>query len=125
MFVPLLHVLTATALVASAARGRVRGAPAIALLLKGHAPWSLWLLTAGAVVAAGGYDLYHEALLLAPAAIVLTMRIVYAFCREVLAVPRRRALGLTAAHQAVTWLVAAIYLDRAVSLIPRMQGWLQ
>lgn len=124
IFVPVLHVVIAAGLVASSAGARGRRTRAVALLLMGHAPWSLWMLCAAAMVAAGGYGLYHAALWLALAPIALTVRTLHAFCLEVLGTSRRGALLRTLAHQAVTWLFAAVYLDRAVSLVPRIQGWL-
>ena len=124
IFVPLLHVGTAAALVATAASARLRGGRAVALLLMGHAPWSLWLVAASAMVFFKGFALYPAALLLALAPIALTFRIVNAFCIEVLGLPPRAAFRRALVHQAVTWLIAAAYLDRAVSLVPRIQGWL-
>lgn len=124
MFVPLLHVLVGGALVAWAKGPRLRGNRAIALLLMGHAPWSLWLLIASAGTGTFGFDAYFWMLLLALVPIALTMRIVHAFCVEVLGAGGRRAIRLTLAHQAVTYFIAAMYLDRAVSLVPRIIGWL-
>ena len=124
MFVPLLHVLIAAGLVRTARHARVGGVRAIALLLEGHAPWSLWVLGAAVLCAVWGYTGYRAALLLAIVPIIFTIRIVYAFCLEVLQTSRRGAILRTLGHQAVTWLVAAIYLDRAVSLVPRVLGWL-
>lgn len=124
MFVPVLHIATAAALVASASSPRVRGRSAVAALLMGHAPWSLWLLLASPMLLLRGFALYPLALLLAFVPIVLTVRIVHAFCLEILGTSSRGAILRTLAHQGVTWLIAAVYLDRAVSLIPRIQGWL-
>lgn len=122
MFVPLLHVLLAGALALSAPARRVSRMRATSLLLMGHAPWSLWLIAAALMTTGGGYALYHEALLLALVPIALTARLVHAFCLEVLGASARGALARTLAHQAATWAVAAIYLDRAVGLLPRLQG---
>ena len=124
MFVPLLHVVTAAGLAASSPAPRARRTRAIALLLTGHAPWSLWVLGAGALSAVCGYPGYRVALVLAVVPFVLTIRIVHAFCLDVLQTSPRGALIRTLTHQTVTWLVAAVYLDRAVSLVPRIQGWL-
>src|SRR5688500_16519313 len=65
MFVPLLHVVIGAGLVASSATARARRAGAIAWLLRGHAPWSLWILCAGVMIAMGGYRFYSVALWLA------------------------------------------------------------
>ena len=125
MFVPLLHVVIAAGLVASSAAGRARGTAAIALLLKGHAPWSLWLLAAGAMIGVFGYTGYRMSPLVAIPAFILTCRIVHAFCIEVLRTSARGAVLRTLAHQAVTWSIAALYLEKAVGLMPRIHGWLQ
>ena len=124
MFVPLLHVLLAMALVLSAPARRASGARATSLLLMGHAPWSLWLIAAALMTMSGGYALYHEALLLALVPVALTARLVRAFCLEVLGASARGALARTLAHQAATWGVAAIYLERAVGLLPQLLGLL-
>jgi hypothetical protein len=124
MFVPLLHVLIAAALVASARAPRLGGNRAVALLLMGHAPWSIWVLGAGVLCAAWGYPGYRVAMWLALVPLVLTVRILHAFCLEVLGASPRGAVVRTIAHQAITWSIAAVYLEKAVSLIPRVQGWL-
>ena len=124
MFVPLLHVAIAAALAGSSAAARARRPRATALLLRGHAPWSLWILCAAVMIAMGGYSSYSAALWLALIPIALTIRIVHAFCLEILQTSRRGAVIRTLAHQAATWLVAAVYLDRAVSLVPRVLQWL-
>lgn len=121
-FVPLLHVSTAALLVASAPARRVSASRAVSLLLMGHVPWSTWLLVASTMTATGGYALYREALLLAIVPMVLTLRIVHAFVVEVLQAEGRGAIWRTLAHQAVTWAFAAIYIDRAVRLLPRLLG---
>jgi len=114
MFVPILHVLIARALMRRH----------VGLFLIGHAPWSLWIIAAAAMTGSFGYAAYWWMLLLAVVPIVLTLRIVYGFSVEVLRLAPRAALGRTLLHQAATWLVAAIYLDRAVGLMPRIQGLL-
>lgn len=124
MFVPLLHVVIGAGLVASTPTARARRARAIAWLLRGHAPWSLWMLGAAVMIGMGGYRFYSVALWLALIPIALTIRIVHAFCLEILQTSRRGAVIRTFAHQAATWLVAAVYLDRAVSLVPRVIQWL-
>lgn len=96
----------------------------MALLLRGHAPWSLFLIAAGGVVALGGYPAYRVMTFAAIVPVLLTLRIVHAFAREVLGDGPRGAVVRALAHQAATWLVAAVYLDKAVGLLPRIQGWL-
>ena len=129
MFVPLTQVLIGAALVATARAPRHRGHAALVLLLRGHAPWSLFLLVASAAIAAAavferGYDVYRVMTFAAIIPLLLTLRIVHAFSVEVLQASRRGAIARALGHQGLTWLVAAVYLDRAVSLVPRIQGWL-
>lgn len=124
MFVPVTQVLVALLLVATARAPRVGGLPAVALLLRGHAPWSLFLLVSAGVVALGGYPAYRVMTFAAIVPLLLTLRVVHAFSREVLGDGARMAVARALAHQALTWLIAAVYLDKAVGLLPRIQGWL-
>lgn len=124
MFVPLTQVLIAAIVVASARAPRIGGLRAVALLLRGHAPWSLFLLLAAGIVALGGYPAYRVMTFAAIVPVLLTLRVVHAFAREVLDDGARGAVVRALAHQALTWLVAAVYLDKAVGLLPRIQGWL-
>ncbi|MDQ3069174.1 MAG: hypothetical protein M3R55_05535 [Acidobacteriota bacterium] len=120
MFVPVVHVLVGALIVRSAAAPRVPRSRALAMLLMGHAPWTLWLLTASMLTAIGGYALYPVAVALAFVPLVLTARIVQAFCLDVLGVTWRGALWRTAAHQGITWIIAAIYAEKAVGLLARL-----
>ena len=129
MFVPLTQVLIGAALVATARSPRDGGKGALALLLRGHAPWSLFLIAASGAIAAAavfgrGYPVYRIATFGAIVPLLLTLRIVHAFSIEVLRTSARGAVVRAVAHQGLTYLVAAAYLDRAVSLVPRIQGWL-
>lgn len=124
MFLPLLHVLVAALLVTSAPRSATGGTRAVALLLMGHAPWSLWLLAGAAATSVFGYYAWHPMLALALVPIALTLRIVHAFCLEVLRTSARGAIVRALAHQAVTWLFAVFYVEKAVGLLPRIYGWL-
>ncbi|HUF22647.1 MAG TPA: hypothetical protein VMN81_00865 [Vicinamibacterales bacterium] len=124
MFLPLLHVLAAAALVASAPRPAAGGNRAVALLLMGHAPWSIWILLAAAMAAAFGYHAWHPMLFAALVPIALTFRIVHAFCLEVLRTSPRGAIACTLLHQSVTGLVGVVYLEKTVGLVPRIYGWL-
>lgn len=112
-FLPVLHVLIA----------RIVMGKQVALFLTGHAPWSLWLIAAAAMTGSFGYAAYWWMLLLTVLPGLLTLRIVFAFCVDVLGLPRRAAIRRTIVHQTITWLIALIYLERAVSLIPRIQGF--
>lgn len=124
MFVPLTQVLVAALVVATARAPRVGGNRAVALLLRGHAPWSLFLIVAAAIVAVGGYPAYRVMTVAAVVPLLLTIRIVHAFSREVLGDGARVAMFRALAHQALTWFVAAVYLDKAVGLTPRILAWL-
>jgi hypothetical protein len=114
MFVPLLQVLVARL---------VLGRP-VAPVLIGHAPWSIWIIAAAAMKGTLGYAAYWWMLLAAVVPLLLTIRIIHAYCIDVRGFPPRVAWRRTAIHQGITYLIAAIYLERAVSLIPRIQGWL-
>lgn len=124
MFVPLTQVLVALVIVAAARAPRIGGLRAVALLLRGHAAWSLFLIAASGVVALGGYPAYRVMTFAAIVPLLLTLRIVYGFSREVLDDGARGAMARALAHQALTWAVAALYLEKAVGLLPRIQGWL-
>jgi hypothetical protein len=124
MFLPLLHLLVAAALVASAPRPAVGGNRAVALLLMGHAPWSLWILLAATLAAAFGYDAWLPMLFVALVPIALTFRIVHAFCLEVLRTSQRGAIARTLLHQSITGLIGVVYLEKTVGLVPRIYGWL-
>ena len=94
------------------------------VLLAANAPWAIWMIVASAATGTFGFAAYGVMVALALVPIALTLRIVYTFCRDVLGDAPRAAVKRTALHQGITWLVAAIYLDRAVSLWPRIVGWL-
>jgi hypothetical protein len=124
LFIPLLHVAVACAVIASAPRRRHGIGPAVTLLLMGHAPWSLWLLLAPAMAMTFGFAAWHPMIVAALVPLALTCRILHAFCLEVLHTSPRGAIARTLAHQALTWLVALLYLEKAVGLVPRIHGWL-
>lgn len=125
MFFPLAHVLIALAVTGGAAGRRTSRARAAAWLLQGHVPWSIWLLVSALMLALGGYAAYRPVLWLAIVPFVLTARILYAFGREVLALDARQAAWRVVAHQTLTWLAAAVYIDKAVGLMPRLMAWLR
>lgn len=118
-FVPAIHVVTALALVASASRRRQPAGTAVALLLMGHGPWSIALLLFGALGAAGLGHWFVLTGAVVAIAFVLTARIVYAFCLEVLGSSVVGAGLRTFTHQAVTIAIAVFYLDWAVGGLAR------
>lgn len=113
-WVPLFQFLIARA---------VAGRRGDALLASTNVPWSLWLVAASAATGTFGYAMYGWMLLLALVPIVITPRLIHRFFVRTLNDRPRAAIRRTVAHQVLTWLVAALYLDRAVSLWPRIVGW--
>lgn len=93
------------------------------LFFVGHAPWSLWLLTASAWsrLLPNFTDLYALLCTVAVPA-VWTAAIVHGFCSGALALPPRTALWRTALHQALIWGFAFFYVAWAVALWPRMMS---
>jgi hypothetical protein len=114
VFVPVIHVVTALALVATSPRRSSALGTAVALLLMGHGPWSLALLILGALGAAGLGHWFALTFAVVAIALVLTVRIVHAFCLEVLGASVAGAWFRTIAHQAITTAIAVLYVDWAV-----------
>jgi hypothetical protein len=119
-----VQLLAAAPLLAAAHRRGVNLTRAIDLLFLGHAPWSLWLLAAAAVMTWGaqssGLPWIVILTMVVPAAI--TARIVYAFSRGVLAMERRAALRHAALHQTIIWSAFVAFIAAAVALWPRILG---
>ena len=113
-FVPMLHVV-----IARAVAGRRGDA-----LLAHHAPWSIWLIATSAMTGTFGFAVYWWMLLAALIPIAITLWIVYRFCIDVMGDAPKRAVQRTFVHQLLTWLVAAFYLERAVSLREKLQAML-
>jgi hypothetical protein len=109
-----IHVVTALALVATAPRRAPDAGTAVALLLMGHGPWSVALLLLGALGTAGLGHWFVLSFAVIVVAVVLTVRIVYAFCLEVLGSSAVGAALRTVAHQGVTFAIAVAYVDWAV-----------
>ena len=109
-FVPIIQWPTGV-IVIGRARGRPTSMPrALELLFAGHLPWSLWILTMI------GLSAFTTATLGIPAQIltlivpaVWTTTILFAFCRTALGCSLAHARRLTAAHQAMTWVVFVVY----------------
>ena len=91
------------------------------LFFAGHAPWSLWLLTAAAWsrLFPSYTDLYA---LLCTVAIpgAWTSLIVYGFCSGALGLTRPHAVARAALHHVLIWGFAFVYFAWAVALWPRM-----
>ncbi|HET9371477.1 MAG TPA: hypothetical protein VFO19_14555 [Vicinamibacterales bacterium] len=121
-FVPVIHVAAALALIATAPRRAQPVGPAVALLLMGHGPWSLALLTIGALGAAGLGHWFELTSAIVAIAVVLTVRIVYAYCVEVLAASAVGAGLRAAAHQALTYAIAVLCVDWAVGGLAQRFG---
>ena len=119
-FVPALQLLTGMALIASAKTRLVTFPRAVELLFAAHGPWSLWLVAVTllqtiypdpyVVVGSGVAPLAASAFMLA------------AFAREVLGLSVRQARLRVMAHQAVTILLIAIYIELATRLSVRILG---
>src|SRR4051812_44812797 len=105
-YIVLLQLAIALPLIAPAARRGPGVAPAVDLFFAGHAPWSLFMLLAAALLPLPVQGATTRAVLpvgLVP--LVLTARIVAAFFSEVLGMDRRAAWRMMLIHQAITWTV--------------------
>jgi hypothetical protein len=118
-YIVLLQLAIALPLIAPAARRTVGLARGIDLFFAGHAPWSLAALTAAAWAPPPGRTLWPVAGI-AILAVVLTPRIEAAFFGEVLGLDRRRAVRMTAVHQAITWTVFVALFWVVNALTPRV-----
>ena len=105
---------------------RTVGIPrAIDLFFASHVPWSLWILAVAAWAPVPGVRAFTPVLVTALAPMVLTPRMIAAFCREVLGMERRKAIIRTTMHQVVTWGVFVAVYGWSVALWPRIVQWLQ
>jgi hypothetical protein len=109
-FVPILQCLIGAVLIGWG-RGRQMSMPrCLELLFIGHLPWSLWTLIVLGVYTFTTLPIGLAAQLLSlliPG--VWTTIILIAFCRTALGCTPTRARVLTAAHQAMTWMVFFTY----------------
>ena len=121
-FVPLLQIATAAAIMRPPTSRPVPLAQRLDLWFMAHAPWSLWIVIAACVLAAAPIGAHVEWPLIASAAIpiIWTSVIGAAYCRIVLGDPFAAAIARTAAHQAITWTIALLYVGWAVALWPRV-----
>ena len=119
-FVPLLQVATAAMFVASVRERPLGIARGVELLFAGHAPWSVWLVAAGAFQMISADQVVVIASAIVPAA--FSARILSAFGREALGLSPWAARGRVVAHQALTWLLIVIYIELATQLSARIIG---
>jgi hypothetical protein len=114
-FVPALQLMIAAVLIALHRRPGLRLSAALDLFFAGQGPWLLWMLgvAAAALVAPrlGGHTIPRLSyiLMFALVPLVWTWVIIFAFCRVVLALGRRRALGWTLLYQAAIWGITYLY----------------
>ena len=119
------QVVIALGVFARAAERTVGVPRAVDLFFASHVPWSLWMLAAVAWAPTPGGRPLTPVLLAALLPMVLTPRMIAAFCRQVLRMDGRQAIARTAMHQVLTWgLFVAVY-GSAVALWPRIVQWLQ
>lgn len=121
--VVVLQAAIALPLIAGAARRTVGIARAVDLFFAGHAPWSLWLLATVAWAPSPVGRPLTPVLVAAIVPLVVTVRIVAAFFREVLEMDPREAAARTAVQQAATWLTVVVLLGTAVQIFPRVLEW--
>lgn len=110
-FVPVLQLLVGAIISGIAGSRRISLVRSIELLFMAQLPWSLWVLVMTGLTA---FTRVHQPLaaqvlsLLVPG--VWTTRIVFIFCRTALGCAPGRARLLTAAHQAMTWIIFFTYV---------------
>ena len=97
---------------------------AFELFFMGHAAWSLWLIAAGAYLLAAPELVHREDLLVLTAIVPLswTAVLIFAYCREILRLDRKRAAMRTAGHQSLTVLIVVAYVAWAIQLWPRLRA---
>jgi hypothetical protein len=122
-FVPALQLMTGSILIGSAGQRPVSFARAIELLFAAHGPWSLWLVAIATLQMLTPNQNIVFASTVAPAA--WTAWILFAYSREVLALPSRRAWVRVIAHQAATALLILTYIELASRISVRVIGLLQ
>ena len=119
------QVIIALAVFAGPASRTVGVARALDLFFASHVPWSLWMLAVVVWAPVPGGRSLTPVLVAALVPMVLTARMLAAFCREVLRLERPQAMARTAAHQVVTWGLFVAVFGWAVALWPRIVQWLQ
>lgn len=120
-----MQVIIALGMFARSARRTVGVARGVDLFFASHIPWSLWMLAVAAWAPVPGVRAFTPVLVAALIPMVLTPRMIAAFCREVLGMDRRQAVARTTMHQVVTWGVFVLVYGWAVALWPRIVQALQ
>jgi hypothetical protein len=119
---PIVQMVGATLLVLSVRDRPVTVTRGIDLMLKGHVPWSLWLLAMGACLALGaGRDTFWP---LAGVALIAVMIwrafLVYCFLHDGLGCTRLASASRTALHQLAMWTVLVAFIAWAIGLPARV-----
>jgi hypothetical protein len=115
----ILQTITAAAVILPSRRDV--GLPrAIELFFAGHAPWSLWLIGASAIIVFAPGLRVDAVLITASVPFVWTAFVTFGFARHVLGLGRRAAVIRTFVHQCLTSAVIALYVGWAVQIWPRL-----
>jgi hypothetical protein len=115
-FVPGVQLIVAVVLIGLCRRPGLRLASAVDLFFAGQGPWLLWTLGVAAAallefrLADHAVPRLRYVLMLALVPLLWTWVIVFAFCRAVLGLDARRALGWTALYEGTIWGIAYLYL---------------
>jgi len=124
-FVVLLQVGIALPLIGGPSRPTVGLSRAIDLFFASHAPWSVWLLAAAVWAPSPLGRPLMPVLVSAPVPLVLTIRMINAYFREVLELDPRDARARTILHQAATWGIPLVLYGTAVAAWPRILEMIQ
>ena len=120
-FVPLLQLATAAPLVARGSTSTIAPARALELWFLAHGPWTLWIFLAIAVLATtSASQTWVVVSGIAPA--LWTAWLLTAFFRQVRRLPIAGAVGRTAAHQAITWVLILTYIQVMTATFTRVLG---
>jgi hypothetical protein len=123
-FVPVLQLLTGLMLVGRPRSLSVR--ESLERYFETHWPWTLWILAAAALLlvvpSTRAYGLWLAVTAAVP--VIWTVRLLIAYCRDVLGLQVAQARRRVAFHQIVTYSLAFVYIDAAVALWPRIVGLL-
>jgi hypothetical protein len=121
MLIALLQLVTAAAVIVPSSR-QVSLSRALTLFFAGHAPWSLWLICAAALIVFARDVALDAILVSASIPLVWTAFVIFGYCRHVLGLGSRAAAIRTIAHQLLTAMVIVLYVGWAIQLLPRLIG---